>query len=75
MSNPLSNLIGKKYEDLTYVELLQCIDAYCEENKFDNNFYEEYRSEIRSRDMAIRYFVGEFHYEFILEEYFNYWTI
>lgn len=75
MSNPLSNLIGKKYEDLTYIELLQCIDAYCEENNFDNNFYEEYKSEIGSRDMAIRYFVGEFHYEFILEEYFNYWTI
>lgn len=75
MSNPLTNLIGKKYEDLTYVELLQCIDEYCEENKYNNDFDEEYRNEIRSRDMAIRYFVGEFHYEFILEDYFNYWTI
>jgi hypothetical protein len=73
MSNPLSNLIGKKYEDLTYVELLQCIDEYCEENKYD--FDEEYRNEIRSRDMAIRYFESEFHYEFALEDFFNYWTI
>lgn len=75
MSNPLSNLIGKKYEDLTYVELLQCIDAYCEQNKYSNDFDEEYRDEIRSRDMAIRYFRTEFHYEHILEEFFIYWTI
>lgn len=75
MSNPLSSLIGKKYEDLTYVELLQCVDAYCEQNKYTNDFNEEYRSEIRNRDMAITYFVMEFHYEFVLEEFFNYWTL
>lgn len=75
MSNPLSGLIGKKYEDLTYVELLQCIDAYCEQNKYSTDFDEESRKEIRSRNAAIKYFVNEFHYEFILEEFFIYWTV
>jgi len=69
--NQLTNLIGKKFNELTANELFQVISFYCEENKYEFNYELEYKNK---KDLE-NYFKDNFYSLYVLEDFFNYWTI
>ena len=69
--NPVSNLIGKKFNELTACELMQTIMAYCDQNNYDFDYNLEYKN---IKDVKY-YFESNFYGFYELECFFNYWTI
>jgi hypothetical protein len=68
--NPLYNLIGKEFKELTSLELLQVIQNYCDENRYEFNYDLKYKT---NQDV-INYFESNFHRIHILKAYFKFWT-
>jgi hypothetical protein len=68
--NQISNLIGKKFNNLSAAELFQVISAYCEQNKYDFDFDFEYKTR---KEVEI-YFISNFYPIFELETFFNFWA-
>lgn len=68
--NPLSNLIGKKFKELTASELMQVVQAYCDQNRYEFN----YNFEFRTRKEVEEYFESNFHDLHVLKSFFKYWT-
>lgn len=69
--NPLINLTDKKFNELTANELLQVIQAYCDENNYEFNYEFDYKNK---KDVE-NYFKDNFYSLYVLEDFFNYWTI
>ena len=69
--NPLINLTDKKFNELTANELLQVIQAYCDENNYEFNYELDYKNK---KDVE-NYFKDNFYSLYVLEDFFNYWTI
>lgn len=68
--NPLSNLIGKKFQELTASEIMQVVQAYCDQNRYEFN----YNFEFRTRKEVEEYFESNFHDLHILKSFFKYWA-
>lgn len=68
--NPLSNLIGKKFKQLNASELVQVVQNYCEQNRYEF----DYELNCYTREDVIQYFESNFHALFILKDYFKFWT-
>jgi hypothetical protein len=69
--NPISNLIGKKFNELTASELMQVVAAYCDQNRYDFNDELNYKT----RKDVENYFESNFHGLFELKSFFIYWTV
>ena len=65
-----SNLIGKKFKELTAAELMQVVQAFCDQNRYAFN----YNFEFRTRKDVEEYFESNFHGLFELKSFFIYWT-
>lgn len=68
--NPISNLIGKKFDDLTAEELIQVVSSYCDENRYP--FLLDKNS--RGKEDVIKHFESNFYPIHYLESYFEFWT-
>ncbi len=71
--NPIQNLTDKTFKELDYYELLQVMNAYCDENNYDNYFDCNPKSTAH-RPNAILSFEKTIGHISILEQYFKYWT-
>ncbi len=68
--NPLADLVGKDYDNLTNNELIALIDTYCDDNRYD--FIE--LDPRMSRSQIISTFVNKVNFEHRLISFFNDWT-
>ncbi len=68
--NPISNLIGKKFSELTASELMQVVAAYCDQNRYEFNYNFEFKNRIEVEN----YFTSNFHGIHELKSFFKYWT-
>jgi hypothetical protein len=67
--NPLINLTDKKFNELTANELIQVIQAYCDQNNYEFDYKLDYKNK---KDIEY-YFTSNFYPLFYLEIYFDYW--
>lgn len=76
--NPISDLIDKDFNELTFNELVRVINAYCDENKYFNEMLSEvafpYSKAFRNPANAISYFEGKIGPIYLLKDFFIYWT-
>jgi hypothetical protein len=68
--NPITNLIGKKFNELSVFELMQVISAYCDANEY----FFDYTFKPKDKKDVIYYFESNFYQFQILETFFKYWT-
>ena len=66
--NPLINLIGTKFKDLTANELMQVVQNYCDQNKYEFDYDLNYKT----RQDVVSYFESNFYGIHELKTYFKY---
>lgn len=74
--NPIAYLTGKSFDELTANDLVDVMNAYCDQNKYETHFDYETVSNlapIRKRNVITRFYnqIGDIS---LLETYFKYWT-
>ena len=68
--NPISNLIGIKFKDLSANELMQVVASYCDQNRYGFNYNLKYKT----RQDVENYYVSSFSQLHELKSFFKYWT-
>lgn len=74
--SPIAHLTGKSFEDLTAHNLVDIMNAYCDENSYPNRFEYEPVSSLassRKRNVITKFYnsIGDIS---LIENYFKYWT-
>lgn len=71
--NPITHLTGKTFDELTYEDILDVANAYCDENKYETYFNHQGKSRALTSN-AIDAFENQIGSIELLKSYFKYWT-